>query len=56
MGRHLLLDPALEAGLRPAALGVTAVKLVVDVGELGLTLLTSAEQPRAASDRDRCRR
>ena len=54
VSRDLLLDPALEAGLRPAALGVPAVKLIVDARELAQTARAAAKQPRrpAAHDRD----
>ena len=54
VSRDLLLDAALEAGLRPAALGMPAVKLIVDQRELAQPARAAAKQPRgpAAEDRD----
>ena len=53
MHRHLLLDPALEASLRPAALGVSPVQLTGDGRELAQAAGTAAKQPRCAAAHDR---
>jgi len=48
VSRYLLLDPALKARLGPAALGVSAVNLILDRRELAQTMLAAPEQPRGA--------
>ena len=44
---HLLLDPALVAGLRPAALVVLAVDVVLHERDLGQVRARAAQQPGA---------
>ena len=46
VGADLLLDATLEAGLRPPALGVPAVDILVEGGELDQRVSVAAKQPR----------
>ena len=50
--RHLLVDAALEAGLRPAALCMSAVKLIGDRRELSQSTRSSAQQTSSAAAHD----